>query len=362
MIASTAQTLSPCKASFDTAESRWHALETRNRAAVGAFVYGVRTTGVYCRPACPSRLAKRENITFYDTPEQARAAGLRACLRCKPDAFSSTQETGAAIAKACRIIEDAETPPNLETLAEAVGMSPFHFHRQFKAATGVTPRAYGQAKRADRVRAGLARPDGSVTSAIYDAGFNASSRFYEGADAMLGMTPKTYQRGGAETEIRFAVGECSLGSILVAQSAKGVCAILLGDDPERLVHDLQDRFPKAKLVAGDAGFEKTVAQVVGFVDQPRIGLDLPLDISGTAFQQRVWQALRTIPVGTTASYAEIARKIGQPSAVRAVAQACANNAIAVAIPCHRVVRTDGGLSGYRWGVERKQVLLDREAS
>jgi AraC family transcriptional regulator of adaptative response/methylated-DNA-[protein]-cysteine methyltransferase len=239
-------------------------------------------------------------------------------------------------------------------------MSTWHFHRVFKAVTGLTPRAYAQAQRASRARRELTRA-GSVTDAIYDAGYNSSGRFYAEADARLGMTPSAYRAGGAAMRIRFAVGECSLGSILVAASERGICAILLGDDPDPLVRRLQDEFPKAELIGGDTDFERLVARVVGFVETPALGLDLPLDVRGTAFQQRVWQALRSIPAGTTASYSEIARRIGAPLAVRAVAQACAANRLAVAIPCHRVVRNDGALSGYRWGVHRKAALLAAEA-
>jgi AraC family transcriptional regulator of adaptative response/methylated-DNA-[protein]-cysteine methyltransferase len=240
-------------------------------------------------------------------------------------------------------------------------LSPYHFHRVFKAVTGLTPKAYAVAHRANRMRTEL---DGSrtVTAAIFDAGYNSNGRFYEKSDEVLGMTPSNYRAGGANTEIRFAIGQCSLGSILVAASARGVCAVLLGDDPDALARELQDKFPRANLIGGDKAFEQIVAKVVGFVEAPALGLDLPLDIRGTAFQQRVWQALRKIPVGSTVSYADIAKQIGVPSAVRAVAQACAANMLAVAIPCHRVVRRDGALSGYRWGVERKRALLDREAS
>jgi AraC family transcriptional regulator of adaptative response/methylated-DNA-[protein]-cysteine methyltransferase len=238
-------------------------------------------------------------------------------------------------------------------------MSPYHFHRVFKAVTGLTPKAYADAHRATRVREHLGRGR-PVTEAIYDAGFNSNSRFYERADRVLGMKPASFRDRGANTTIRFAVGQCSLGAILVAQSARGVCAILLGDDPDALVRDLQDRFSRARLEGGDASFEAVVARVVGMVESPRIGHDLPLDVRGTAFQQRVWQALREIPAGATATYAAVAERIGAPRSVRAVAQACAANPLAVAIPCHRVVRRDGNLSGYRWGVERKRVLLERE--
>ena len=346
---------------FDTESARWAALAARDAAADGAFFYSVRTTGVYCRPSCAARPARPENVAFHATTEDAEAAGFRPCKRCKPKQAPLAQRNAEAVAAACRLIECAEEAPGLETLAAEAGMSPFHFHRIFKSATGVTPKVYTQARRAERVRQALGESS-TITEAIYDAGFNSGGRFYEQSDKVLGMTPTRFRAGGAAVQIRFAVGECSLGSILVAATDKGVCAILFGDDPDSLLRDLQDRFDKAELIGGDADFEALVATVVGFVEQPRLGLDLPLDVRGTAFQQRVWQALAEIPAGETASYADVAAKIGKPAAVRAVAQACAANALAVAIPCHRVVRNDGALSGYRWGVERKRALLDREAA
>ena len=264
------------------------------------------------------------------------------------------------MADLCIYLEAAEELPTLDDLAARAGLSAYYLHRLFKEITGLTPKAYAAAHRAHRMRDALGR-NGTVTEAIYGAGYGSNGRFYEESDQVLGMKPSTWRAGGADTEIRFAVGECSLGSILVAQSPRGVCAILIGDDPDRLARDLQDQFPRATLVGGHAGFEALVAKVVGFVEAPRRGLDLPLDVQGTAFQERVWQALREIPAGETASYTEVARRVGTPKSVRAVAQACAANALAVAIPCHRVVRTDGSLSGYRWGVERKRTLLEREA-
>jgi AraC family transcriptional regulator of adaptative response/methylated-DNA-[protein]-cysteine methyltransferase len=345
--------------SFSTDDARWHALERRDGSADGAFYYSVATTGVYCRPSCPSRLARRENVAFHATWEAAESAGFRPCKRCRPNEAALAERQAAAVAKACRLIEESEELPSLEALARTAGISRFHFHRVFKAVAGVTPKAYGAAHRARRLRQELTRSE-TVTEAIYGAGFNSSGRFYATADQVLGMTPTDYRAGGANAEIHFAVGQCSLGSILVARSDRGVCAIFLGDDPESLVRELEDRFPNARLIGADKKFEQLVATVVGFVEAPTRGLDLPLDVRGTAFQQRVWQALREIPCGSTASYAEIAARIGRPKAVRAVAQACASNAIAVAIPCHRVVRTDGALSGYRWGIERKRALLGRE--
>lgn len=260
----------------------------------------------------------------------------------------------------CRLIEKSEESPKLKQLAERAGWSASHLHRLFKAMTGVTPAQYAAGQRAARVRRELKGSD-TVTEAIYGAGYNSNGRFHEASNAILGMTPSNYRSGGARTQVRFAVGGCSLGTILVARSERGICAILLGDDPDALVRDLRDRFPRAELVSPDAGFEQVVAKVVSFVDHPALGLDLPLDIRGTAFQQRVWQALRKIPAGATASYAEIAGRIGSPNSARAVARACAANALAVAVPCHRVVRGDGALAGYRWGVQRKKALLEREA-
>ena len=348
------------QAAATVSDPRWAALQARDARADGSFFYSVRTTGVYCRPSCAARPARPENVAFHASAAEAERAGFRPCKRCKPDQPSLAEQHAALVTAACRLIEQAETTPTLEQLARPTGLSPFHFHRVFKAVTGVTPKQYATAHRSRRVRNELER-GASVTEAIFDAGYNASSRFYETANQVLGMTPSSYRAGGADNEIRFAIGECSLGAILVAQSERGVCAILLGDDPDALARDLQDRFPKARLIGGDRDYERLVAQVVGFVEAPALGLDLPLDVRGTAFQQRVWQAFREIPVGSTASYSEIARRIGAPKAARAVAQACAGNMLAVAIPCHRVVRNDGDLSGYRWGVPRKRALLEREA-
>lgn len=346
------------RAATTTGDPRWAAVLARDPEADGRFFYSVKTTGVYCRPSCASRTARPENVAFHATAAAAERAGFRPCKRCRPD--QPAGEQAARVAELCRLIERAEQVPSLATLAQQAGLSPWHLHRVFKAVTGLTPRAYAAAHRAQRVKTGL-RKGATVTEAIYAAGYNSSARFYEQSNAMLGMTPARYRAGGADTAIRFAVGQCTLGAILVAASARGICAILLGDDPAALARDLQDRFPRADLVGGDTDFEHWVAQVVGFVEQPRLGLDLPLDVRGTVFQQRVWQALQKIPAGTTASYSEIAQRIGAPKSIRAVAGACAANALAVAIPCHRVVRTDGGLSGYRWGVARKRALLDREA-
>ena len=340
-------------------DPRWARIVARDKTADGHLWYSVSTTGVYCRPSCPSRIANPTNVQLHDSLESAKATGFRPCKRCKPDGASIEAENAALVAKACRIIEDSEEEPSLDELAGAIGRSPRYFHRVFKATTGLTPKDYVAAHRAKKVRQGLASGS-TVTEAFYDAGFNSSGRFYEKSTDMLGMTPSQYRAGGADAEIRFAVGQTSLGAILVASSKKGIAAILLGDDPDELVRDLQDRFPKARLIGADHDYEAVVARVVGFVEAPEIGLNLPLDVRGTAFQQRVWQALQKIPVGKTVSYTEVARRIGSPNAVRAVAGACAANNLAVAVPCHRVVRNDGSLSGYAWGVERKRILLARE--
>lgn len=346
---------------FESDDERWAAVVGRDHSAEGYFVLAVTTTGIYCRPGCPARRPRRENVRFFVRAEEAERAGFRPCKRCRPNAPSLKEQHAAAVARACRLIESAEEAPDLATLAGAAGMSRYHFHRVFKAATGLTPRAYASAHRARRVREAL-RQGSTVTDAIHDAGFGSASRFYDASEEVLGMPPASYRRGGREEAIRFALGECSLGSILVAATAKGVCAILIGDDPDTLLRDLEDRFPCARLMGGDESFEGLVARVVALVEAPALGHDLPLDVRGTAFQQRVWQALRDIPAGSTESYAEIAARIGAPGAARAVARACAANPAAVAVPCHRVVRQDGGLSGYRWGVERKVALLEREAS
>lgn len=344
------------------ADPRYDAIVARDPAWDGRFVYGVATTGVYCNPSCAARTPKAQNVSFHADCDAAEAAGFRACKRCRPRDGGREARTAAMIADICREIEGAEEPPLLEDLAARAGLSPWHFHRVFKAQTGLTPKAYATAHRARRVRENLSDGASSVTAAMYDAGFNSNGRFYAASDGILGMTPKRFRDGGADTDIRFCVAQSKLGAILVAESDRGICAISLGDDAEALVRELQDRFPKARLAGDDAEFDARVARVITLVEHPKQGLDLPLDIRGTAFQQRVWQALRAIPAGETTSYADLAQRIGAPKAVRAVAGACAANTLAVVVPCHRIVRTDGALSGYRWGVERKRALLEAECS
>ncbi|MGA7328726.1 MAG: bifunctional DNA-binding transcriptional regulator/O6-methylguanine-DNA methyltransferase Ada [Rhodomicrobium sp.] len=342
-------------------EAFWNAVRARDASFDGKFFYSVASTGVYCRPSCAARLPRLGNVAFHATCREAEAAGFRPCKRCKPSEAPLQDRYAAKVAEACRLIEEAEETPTLDELATAIGLSAYHFHRVFKTIAGVTPKAYAVAHRRKRLRDNLTRSN-TVTQAIHEAGFNSSGRFYANSTDVLGMTPSEFRTGGRNAEMRFAVGKCSLGSILVASSDKGVAAILLGDDPEALVHKLEDQFPKAQLVGGDQEYEDIMAKVIGLVEAPGTGLDLPLDVRGTAFQHRVWQALREIPVGKTATYTEIAQRISMPKAVRAVAAACAANKLAVAIPCHRVIRNDGSLSGYRWGVERKRALIAREAN
>ncbi len=364
MLAITMTTFDPLAGEGSLDERRWQAVVRRDPAADGTFCYAVATTSVYCRPSCPSRLARRENISFHSGPADAERAGFRPCKRCRPEAAGPREQRLSLVAAACRrieaAIEDGEEQPSLATLAAAAGLSRFHFHRLFKAAVGVTTKQYAASCRAGRMRSEL-NDSATVTEAIYAAGYGSPSRFYENAGAMLGMTPRAYRQGGRDAEIRFALAACSLGSVLVAATDRGVCAIQFGDDSQGMIEDLRRRFARARLIDGDAALADRLAAIVAHVEAPGGRLDLPLDVRGTAFQHRVWRALQAIPPGETASYSEIAARIGAPKAVRAVAAACAANPVALAIPCHRAVRADGSLAGYRWGVERKRQLLAREA-
>lgn len=338
---------------------RWQAVLTRDRRADGSFFYGVTSTGVYCRPSCGARRPLRRNVAFFESTASAERAGYRPCKRCRPDQTPALSANAGAVAAACRLIEASVTPPTLGALASRVGFSPYHFHRTFKAATGLTPRAYAASRRAARARDTLRR-DATVTNALFDAGFNSSARFYATAPETFGMTPRTYRAGGAGETITFAVATSSLGRVLVASSDVGLCAVLMGDDPAALAADLGRRFPRATVLEGGAAFASLARTVIALIDDPARGIDLPLDLRGTVFQCRVWDALRRVPAGTTISYADLARRIGAPGSARAVAGACAANPLAIAVPCHRVVRGDGGLAGYRWGVARKRALLARE--
>ena len=346
-------------AEFVGEDQRWAAVDGRDPRAEGAFVYAVRTTGVYCRPTCRSRRPNRANVAFFDGPEGAERAGFRPCKRCEPATVVLDDGPARIVERACSLLERSERL-TLAELAAEVGLSPGHLHRVFKQVVGVTPKEFAMSVRLRRLRDGLAG-GGTLTREILGAGFGSIGRAYDESAEGLGMTPGQYRKGGAGRSIRYATAETSLGRVLVAATDRGVCAIELGDSTEALVDRLVARFPKAELAGDDPEFADRVARVVALVDRPGVGLDLSLDVRGTAFQRRVWEALRTIPVGSTATYAEVARSIGRPSAVRAVARACASNELAVVIPCHRVIRGDGGLGGYRWGIERKQALLDGEA-
>jgi len=339
---------------------RWLAVLARDPHADGLFVFAVQTTGIFCRPSCRARHALRENVRFYPDAHQAAQAGFRPCKRCRPDQRDPDAQRVATIGKACRLLEQ-DQPLTLHQLAQAVAVSPYHLHRLFKAATGMTPKAWQQAARAKRLRQALAQGD-TVTDSVLGAGFPDSSSYYRKADAALGMTAKQYRRGGESTTVQYALSDCALGRCLVAESARGICAILPGDDDRALIAELETLFPHARREQADAAFAARVNQVIASVDNHALALTLPLDIRGTAFQQQVWQALRAIRSGETASYQQVANAIGNPGAVRAVARACAANTLAIIIPCHRVVRSDGGLSGYRWGTVRKAALLKREAN
>ncbi len=341
-------------------DDRWGAALGRDPRYDGAFVFAVRSTGIFCRPSCPARRPKRENVVFFNTPGDAAAAGYRPCLRCAPAAAQSPlQRRCETIATACALIHEAETPPTLDALANAAGMSRFHFQRQFKREVGLTPNQYIAARRAQAVRAALPASS-SVTAAIHDAGYPTAARFYEQAEGTLGMQPRIYRSGGAGQTICYGFGNSALGCVLVAATERGVCAIFLGDREDALCAALHKRFPKAQLIPADNEMAAEIAAVIAHVDGQASARGLPLDTQGTAFQQKVWAALSEIPRGETRTYAEIAKAVGAPAGTRAVANACGANPLAVVIPCHRVLRSDGGLGGYRWGMLRKKALLDRE--
>jgi len=341
------------------ADARLSAVLSRDGTADGAFVFAVHSTGIFCRPGCPARRPRPENIVMFDTPAEARAAGYRACLRCNPDQHAGIDSHAEVVARACRLVAESEMPPDLDALAAEAGMSRFHFHRIFKSRLGLTPKQYIAARRENALREALPGA-ASVTAAIYDAGYQTPARFYVDAAAILGMQPGAYRAGGRNQSVWYALAGSELGRVLVAGTERGLCAIFLGDSDDDLRDALERRFAKARLIPADARMAEWVAQTIAYIEEPNGAFALPLDVRGTAFQQKVWRALRGIPWGETTTYAEIARRIGAPSATRAVATACGANPAAVTVPCHRVVRADGGLGGYRWGLERKRALLRRE--
>jgi len=340
-----------------TDEERWAAVLARDRRWDGAFVFGVQTTGIYCRPSCPARRPRREHVAFFDDPGAAERAGLRPCKRCAPGrrAFEAEQ-----VERVCRLLDDPDAGPlTLDELAAAVGLSSRQLARLFQRVLGMTPRQYVVARRRQRLKAGLKRAP-TVTAALYDAGFGSSSRLYENAAAWLGMTPGAYHRGGQGMDIRYTVVECRLGWLLAAATPRGLCAVSLGDTPQTLEAELRRDFPAAAVTRDDPALSATARALARHLDGEQPELDLPLDVQATAFQARVWAALRSIPYGESRTYRQIAAAIGQPGAARAVGNACAHNPVSLVIPCHRAVREDGGLGGYRWGVARKRALLERE--
>lgn len=361
MTSQTAQAVIAARGtSHGSAEGFWLAIQNRDAGFDGLFYYGVRTTGIFCRPSCPSRRPRRANVSYFALPEAARAAGFRACLRCRPDGANLRDPQAELVQSVCRLIKRAtEERPNLDDVSEQLKLSRSHLRRLFKKLMGITPREYVEALRIDRFKGGV-RAGQSVTEAMYEAGYGSSSRLYEKASAQLGMTPATYRKGGRGMTIRYTIIDSPLGLLLVAATEKGVCSVQLGDKPEELAGELRAEFPEADVQVDETGLQPQVRVLLDYLEGQRPHPDLPLDVQGTAFQRRVWEELRRIPPGQTASYGEIAGCIGQPSAARAVARACATNPVALVTPCHRVVGSDGSISGYRWGVARKRKLLERE--
>jgi AraC family transcriptional regulator of adaptative response/methylated-DNA-[protein]-cysteine methyltransferase len=347
------------KTTINLEDIRWQVLVERDQQAGGGFYYAVKTTGIYCRPTCKSRLPLRENVVFFDTWQEAETAGYRPCKRCRPQDAAENAAHHKSVIDACRMIDESETVPSLENLARTAGLSPFHFQRVFKKVVGITPKQYFMQKRSNKMKNSLEQ-NRRVLDGIYDAGFGSTSPFYRQATGSLGMKPSDFKKGAAGIAITYSVSQSYLGWVLVAATDVGICAIEFGECPKMLEERLLQRFPQANCNKGDTVFASLVTEVLSYLELPDKDFNLPLDIMGTAFQRRVWMALREIPSGSIVSYADLAKKIGKPSAVRAVANACAANKIAAVIPCHRVVRSDGGLGGYRWGIERKRKLLERE--
>lgn len=352
--------LVPAKPQTSEDSQAWQAVLERDRRYDGLFVYAVRSTGIYCRPSCPSRRPRAEQVEFFEQPKAAEGAGYRSCKRCRPTENGLQAALPAAITRVCRFLDQAtDEVPKLDQMGGLVKMSPFHLQRTFKQALGISPREYAELRRFLRFRARLQKGD-DVTTAMYEAGFNSPSRLYERSTSALGMTPSAYKSGGAGMKIGFTIADTSLGRVLVAQTEKGVCAVRIGDSDKALETELKTEFANADISRQDAKLSRLVQQVVNAADGHGISADIPLDIRHTAFQGKVWQALRNIAPGETRSYAEVAKAVGDPKAVRAVARACATNPVALVIPCHRVVRSDGELSGYRWGANRKKKLLENE--
>jgi AraC family transcriptional regulator of adaptative response/methylated-DNA-[protein]-cysteine methyltransferase len=361
MTSQTARSLSTARdISQGPADRFWLAIQGRDAGFDGLFYYGVRTTGVFCRPACPSRRPRRANVSYFALPEAARAAGFRACLRCRPDGANPRDPQAELVQGVCRLIESAtEERPDMDAVGEQLRLSRSHLQRLFKKLMGITPREYAEALRVERFKGGV-RAGRSVTDAMYEAGYGSSSRLYEKASAQLGMTPATYRKGGRGMTIRYTIAESPLGPLLVAATERGVCSVQLGDESGELARALRDEFPRADVRVDETGLRPQVRALLDYLEGQRPHPDLPLDVQGTAFQRRVWEELRRIPPGETASYGEVAVRIGRPTAARAVARACATNPAALVTPCHRVVGADGSVGGYRWGVARKRKLLERE--
>ena len=360
----------PISNPYHPAEAQWRAVQQRDRAADGTFVYAVRSTGIYCRPSCPSRKPRRTQVVFFNLPEAAEEKGFRPCLRCRPRLQSPRDARTAAVARVCREIEarvhgegsgTGELPVTLSALSAPAGMSPHQLERAFRSVMGITPRQYADAQRMRRLKSRLKKGD-DVTTALYDAGFGSSSRLYERAPTHLGMTPATYRRGGAGMRIRYTIADSPLGRLLVGATDRGISALYLGESDTRLEAAIQKEYPRAEISRDRNGMEGWLASILAHLRGREPHLDLPTDVQATAFQRRVWEELRRIPYGSTRTYSQVARAIGRPTAVRAVARACATNPVSVVVPCHRVVREDGNLAGYRWGLERKRALLEHEST
>jgi AraC family transcriptional regulator of adaptative response/methylated-DNA-[protein]-cysteine methyltransferase len=364
------ETRVPASQSYLPTEAQWQAVEARDRGADGAFVYAVRSTGIYCRPSCPSRKPRRGQVVFFNLPEAAEQKGFRPCLRCRPRTINPRDARAEAVARVCREIEKrihgegnsaGESPVTLAALSAPVGMSSHQLERAFRSVMGITPRQYADAQRMRRLKTRLKKGD-DVTTALYDAGFGSSSRLYERAPSHLGMTPATYRRGGAGMRIHYTIADSPLGRLLVGATDRGISALYLGESDAQLEAAIQKEYPRAEIRRDRNGMEGWIESILAHLRGREPHLNLPTDVQATAFQRRVWEELRRIPYGATRTYSEVARAIGRPKAIRAVARACATNPVSVVVPCHRVVREDGNLAGYRWGVERKRVLLEHESA